>query len=90
MSKRHLVKGLNRSQHPDHAAFYRAEGLAALHRHLAPDGHFALWADGQPDPEFLARLKDAFAHAEAQTITFDNPLTESDSHGTVYLAAKTA
>ena len=72
--------------HPDHAAFYEPEGLTQLHRQLKPDGIFALWADGQPDPDFIARLEGAFAHAEAQTITFDNPLTESESHGTVYLA----
>lgn len=72
--------------HPDHAAFYTPAGLAQLHRHLAPDGCFALWADGRPDKQFVERLKQAFAHAEAETISFDNPLTGGESHGTVYLA----
>ena len=75
---------------PNHAAFYKPEGLTQLHRHLKPDGIFALWADGRPNPDFIARLKEAFVQAEAQTITFDNPLTESESHGTVYLAGMAA
>ena len=72
--------------HPEHAAFYAPEGLAQLHRHLAPGGVFALWADGQPDGKFVERLQQAFAHAAAETIPFDNPLTGGESHGTVYLA----
>ena len=72
--------------HPDHAAFYTPAGLAQLHRHLAPEGIFALWADGQPDEQFVERLQQAFARAEAERITFDNPLTGGESHGTVYLA----
>lgn len=73
--------------HPGHAAFYTPEGLAQLHRHLAPEGIFALWADGRPDEQFVERLRQAFAHAEAETIAFDNPLTGGESHGTVYLAS---
>ncbi len=72
--------------HPDHAAFYTPEGLAQVQRHLAPEGMFALWADGRPDEEFVERLRQTFAHAEAKSIPFDNPLTGGVSHGTVYLA----
>ncbi len=72
--------------HPDHAAFYAPEGLAGVGRHLAADGLFALWADGRPDPAFVSRLGEAFTRAEAETITFPNPLTGGESEGTVYLA----
>lgn len=72
--------------HPEHAPFYRPEGLAQLHRHLVPDGLFALWADGKPDIRFVETLQQSFTHARAETITFDNPITGGQSHGTVYLA----
>jgi spermidine synthase len=60
--------------HPRNAAFYQADGLRALAAHLYPGGVFALWSDG------------AFASVRAHIITFPNPLTDSDSASTVYVA----
>lgn len=49
-------------------------------------GLFALWAEGKPDVRFVETLQQSFTHARAETITFDNPITGGQSHGTVYLA----
>lgn len=73
--------------HPSHAAFYTPEGLRALHGHLHPSGVFAMWSDDPPDDDFVALLLAEFASAEAQVVTFDNPLTGGTSANTVYVAA---
>ena len=70
--------------------FYTEEGLNELAEHLIPGGVFALWADGEPDASFTDRLKQVFGWAEGHTIEFENPITESTSKGTVYLAKKSA
>jgi spermidine synthase len=72
--------------HPRNAAFYHADGLRALAAHLHPGGVFALWSDDPPEEEFLGALGGAFATARAHVVTFPNPLTESDSASTVYVA----
>jgi spermidine synthase len=72
--------------HVRHSAFYEPAGLQGLARHLQPDGVFALWSDDPPDEPFLAVLRGAFAHAEAQVVSFFNPLLERDSKSTVYVA----
>jgi spermidine synthase len=74
--------------HQDNAAFYQADGLRALAAHLHPGGVFALWSDDPPDEEFLDLLGAAFATARAHEVTFPNPLTESESASTVYVATK--
>lgn len=74
--------------HPRNAAFYQADGLRALAMHLHPGGVFALWSDDPPDEEFLGMLDRAFANARAHTVTFPNPLLESESDSTVYVACK--
>ena len=56
--------------------------------HLHPGGVFALWSDEMPDDEFLALLAGSFETARAHIVTFPNPLTESDSASTVYVAGK--
>jgi hypothetical protein len=78
----------NNLLHPRNAAFYQTGGLRALAGHLHPGGVFALWSDDPPDEEFLAVLGSAFATARAHVVTFPNPLTESDSASTVYVAVK--
>ena len=81
---------------PDHLlddrsdSFYRAEGLAALARHLVPGGVFGLWSNERADPRFLARLREVFATARAEPVTFDNPLTGRPFTQTVYLAQTAA
>ncbi len=72
--------------HQTNARFYTDEGLGELARHLKPGGVFALWADGEPEASFTNRLGKVFARAKSQIIEFDNPITESTSKGTIYLA----
>jgi len=74
--------------HPRNAAFYQAEGLRPLAAHLHPGGIFALWSDDPPDEEFLELLGSAFTTARAHVVTFPNPLTESQSASTVYVAGR--
>ena len=73
---------------PGNATFYQASGLAALASHLHPAGVFALWSDDPPDDDFLDLLGAAFATARAHVVTFPNPVTESDSASTVYVALR--
>lgn len=74
--------------HPSNAMFYQTAGLRALAAHLHPGGVFALWSDDPPDEEFLAMLDTAFATSRAHVVTFPNPLLESESASTVYVACK--
>ncbi|MEY2500221.1 MAG: hypothetical protein QOI07_555 [Verrucomicrobiota bacterium] len=73
---------------PRNATFYQPDGLTALAKHLQPDGVFALWSDDPPDDEFLELLGAAFATARAHIVRFPNPLLESESESTVYVAVK--
>jgi spermidine synthase len=72
--------------HPDHATFYRPEGLRQLRNHLHPGGVFALWSNDPPDAEFLAALESEFSAVRAEVVTFVNPLQRRDATATVYLA----
>jgi Spermidine synthase len=72
--------------HPDHAAFYTADGLRQLTQHLKPDGVFALWSDDPPDDEFSALLTATFERSDAHVVTFANFLTGGESANTVYVA----
>jgi spermidine synthase len=74
--------------HPLNATFYEADGLRALASHLHPGGVFALWSDDPPDDEFLGKLGTVFTTARAHIVTFANPVTESESASTVYVACK--
>jgi len=80
-SPRHLLD-------PRNAAFYRADGLRALAAHLHPGGVFALWSDDPPDEEFMELMGSAFATVRANVVTFPNPVLESESASTVYVASK--
>jgi spermidine synthase len=72
--------------HPRHAAFYRPDGLRALAAHLHPGGVFALWSDDPPDDEFLRALDAVFGNSKAHVVKFANPLLETESASTVYVA----
>ncbi|CAG6395205.1 spermidine synthase [Streptomyces cocklensis] len=76
--------------HPRHAALYRPDGLRALAEHLHPGGVFALWSNDPPSDAFTSLLGTTFAHAEARTVAFANPLQDSTAANTVYLAVKAA
>jgi len=67
-------------------AFYGAEGLAAVARHLRPGGVFGLWSNTPPDDVFTARLADVFASAGAEAVCFRDPLHGRDWVQAVYLA----
>ena len=72
--------------HPDHATFYRPEGLSRLRDHLHPGGVFALWSNDPPDAEFVAALESEFSAVRSEVVTFANPLQDRDATATVYLA----
>ena len=73
--------------HPSHAAFYTEAGLRRLTRLLHPGGVFALWADGDPDAQFLSVLSCVFDRARADEVRFANFLTGGTSASTVYVAS---
>ena len=68
--------------------FYRPEGLRALSAHLHPGGVFGLWSNGAPDEAFARRLASVFVEAQAEPVTFHNPLQDRPFTQTVYLARK--
>ncbi len=68
--------------------FYSAEGLALLLRHIKTGGTFALWSNAAPDEKFTKHLKSVFGTAEAHTVEFANPYTNSISVNSVYVARK--
>jgi hypothetical protein len=80
-SPRHLL-------HPSHAAFYEPAGLARLAARLHPGGVFGLWADGAPDPDFVATVEQVFASCTAHVVTFPNFYTGEESGSTVYVAVR--
>ncbi|MFE0876400.1 spermidine synthase [Streptomyces smyrnaeus] len=78
-SPRHVLR-------PGNAALYEPAGLRRLAGNLHPGGVFALWSDDPPDERFTAALHEVFQEAEAQTVTFDNPIQGGTSANTVYVA----
>jgi spermidine synthase len=74
--------------HDRHAALYRPEGLRRLASQIHPGGVFGLWSDDPPDEEFLAALGEVFDGSRAEVVTFNNPLLETESRSTVYVARK--
>jgi spermidine synthase len=74
--------------HPDHGAFYTADGLRGLARHLRPGGVFGLWSNDPPAGAFTATLAEVFADVRAVVVSFDNPLQDRPATNTVYLARR--
>jgi len=74
--------------HPGHAAFYQPEGLRSVARHLHGGGVFAQWADGDPEERFIDALDSVFGQSRAHLVRFANPLLETESTSTIYLARK--
>ena len=73
---------------PANEAFYSAEGLSGLRRHLRHGGVFGLWSNDAPDDGFTARLSETFAEAWAKPVIFHNPLHDLEEIQTVYLARR--
>ncbi|MBD3832029.1 MULTISPECIES: spermidine synthase [Brevundimonas] len=71
---------------PSHASFYSAAALRKLKARLRPGGVFAMWSDEAEPGPFLNVLREAFATADAQSVTFPNPLTGDVSACTIYRA----
>ncbi len=72
--------------HEHHAAFYEPEGLRRLASQIQPGGVFSMWSDDPPDETFLAALSTAFSDSRAHVVPFENPLLETESRSTVYIA----
>lgn len=73
--------------HPSHADLYDAAGLSRVADRLNPGGVFALWSDTSPDAALVGTLREVFATARAEVVTFANPLTGGTSSATIYLAS---
>jgi spermidine synthase len=71
---------------PQNASFYQPAGLRALATKLRAGGVLGLWSNALPDDAFTARLRDCFAQARAEPVTFHNPLQDRPFTQTVYLA----
>lgn len=71
---------------PRSTSFYQPDGLRRVAAHLHPGGIFGLWSDDAPDETFTRRLAGVFAEAQADAVTFYNPLQNRDFTQTVYLA----
>ncbi len=70
------------------AGFYGIDGMTAVAAHLRPSGVYAMWSNDPPEAEYLRILEQVFADAQAEVITFPNPLQGRDATATVYIATK--
>ena len=68
------------------AAFYTPEGLWKLAEQLHTGGVFALWSDDAPDEQFIGDLEKVFATVRTEVVKFPNPLLDTVSESTVYVA----
>jgi spermidine synthase len=68
------------------ASFYTPDGLGKLSEQLHPGGVFALWSDDAPDAQFITDLETIFREVETHVVKFPNPLLDTVSESTVYVA----
>jgi spermidine synthase len=73
---------------PRNAAFYTPDGLRKLASRLHPEGVFALWSDDAPDEDFMADLRAVFRDVKSVVVPFPNPLLDTVSESTVYVAQR--
>lgn len=73
---------------PRNAAFYTPDGLRKLATRLHPEGVFALWSDDAPDEDFMADLRSVFRDVRSVVVPFPNPLLDTVSESTVYVARR--
>jgi len=71
-----------------HGDFYSASGVRSAAAALSDQGVFALWSDDPPQDGLLDHLRTGFAHARAEVVSFDNPITLGTSACTVYVASR--
>lgn len=74
--------------HERHATFYSTAGLEKLAAKIHPGGVFALWSDDPPHAPFMAALAEVFDTPESHVVTFHNPLQDTQSASTVYVARR--
>ena len=70
----------------ENASFYTPQGLRKLAEQLHPGGVFALWSDDAPDQEFIGDLEKIFSQVRTHVVKFPNPLLNTVSESTVYVA----
>ncbi|MFD2256730.1 spermidine synthase [Luteolibacter algae] len=70
----------------ENADFYRREGLEKLAAQLYDGGVFAMWSDDPPDARFISDLEAVFRTVTTEIMPFPNPLLETVSKSTVYIA----
>ena len=68
----------------DHAAFYLVAGLREARRRLRPGGVLAIWTSLREEPEFSARMRQAFDAVEVEEVAFDNPLLGEPEVNAIY------
>jgi len=78
-SPRHLLD-------PANATFYEPAGTERLASALNSGGVFSLWSNDEPDDEYLRVLRSTFDTADAHIVTFPNPLTDTPTSSTIYVA----
>lgn len=71
-----------------HGDFYSASGVGSAAAALSDQGVYALWSDDPPEDRLLDELRAGFAHARAEIVSFDNPITGGESACTVYVASR--
>ncbi|MFW6169821.1 MAG: spermidine synthase [Planctomycetota bacterium] len=76
----------DRLWHGSHAAFYESTGLAAIAKHLAPGGVFALWSATSPAEAFLEKVGTTFATMELVPVHFENPCLRQPETNYILLA----
>jgi spermidine synthase len=72
----------------ENAGFYSFSGLSAVAKQMHCGGVFGLWSDDLPDARFTELLLSVFKTAEAIIVPFYNPILDTESSNTVYLAVK--
>jgi len=70
---------------PSHASFYEQPGLSRLAEQIKPGGVFGLWSAGQPSDHTIEAIGSSFEIAEAQVVTFRNPLLNLEDQNTIYV-----
>ena len=72
--------------HPDHAVFYKVDGIRNLKSHLHDEGVFAMWSNDQPEKDFMKILAEVFPKTESHVVKFQNPYQGCEATATIYVA----
>lgn len=72
---------------PASGAFYTADGLRTVGKHLSPGGVLAVWSTN-PSPAFEQTLKSVFSQVETEIVRWWNDLIDVDKEDTLFTALK--